>query len=73
MRRKVYEVDPLTCPQCRRTMRFISFLDDLLGEGCILNHLKLNFVAETPALPLRNSRSPPYNIDYESLFIFFLT
>jgi len=27
LRQKIYEVDPLTCPQCKGTMKIISFID----------------------------------------------
>ena len=48
MIRKVFEVDPLTCPQCGGQMRIISFLTDYAVVDRIINHLKLSFVAERP-------------------------
>ena len=46
MIRKVFEVDPMLCPQCGGQMRIISFLTDYAVVGRIINHLKLTFVAE---------------------------
>jgi ribosomal protein S27E len=51
MIRKVYEVNPLTCPQCRGEMRIIAFLTDYAVVDRIINHLKLTFVAERPPPP----------------------
>jgi hypothetical protein len=49
MIRKVYEVNPLTCPQCGGQMRIIAFLTDYAVVDRIINHLKLTFVAERPS------------------------
>jgi len=51
MIRKVYEVDPLVCPQCGGTMSVISFLTDFSVVDCIIDHLKLTFVADKPPPP----------------------
>ena len=51
MIRKVYEVDPLLCPQCGGQMKIISFLTDYTVVDKIINHLKLTFVAERPPPP----------------------
>ena len=51
MIRKVYEVDPLLCPQCRATMKVISFITEYSVVDRIINHLKLSFVAERPPPP----------------------
>jgi len=51
MIRKVYEVDPLLCPQCGGTMRIIAFLTDHAVVDRIINHLKLTFVADRPPPP----------------------
>ncbi len=45
---KVYEVDPLLCPQCGGTMKIISFLSDYAVVDKIIKHLKLTFVVERP-------------------------
>ncbi|MEA2005246.1 MAG: transposase [Acidobacteriota bacterium] len=51
MIRKVFEVDPLVCPQCGGQMRIISFITDYAVVDRIINHLKLTFVAERPPPP----------------------
>ncbi|MCJ7581631.1 MAG: hypothetical protein MUP98_13975 [Candidatus Aminicenantes bacterium] len=51
MIRKVYEVDPLTCPKCQGRMRIIAFLIDYAAVDRIINHLKLTFLAERPPPP----------------------
>jgi transposase len=48
MIRKVYEVDPLVCPQCGGMMKVIAFLTDYSVVDRIINHLKLTFVAAKP-------------------------
>jgi hypothetical protein len=59
MIRKVYEVDPLRCPQCQGQMRIIAFLTVCALVDRIIKHLKLTFVAERP---------PPPHIVYQELF-----
>jgi len=51
MIRKVFEVDPLVCPQCGGTMKVIAFIMDYAVVDRIINHLKLTFVAERPPPP----------------------
>jgi hypothetical protein len=51
MIRKVYEVDPMLCPQCGGMMKVISFLTDYAVVDRIIDHLKLTFVAERPPPP----------------------
>jgi len=51
MIRKVYEADPLLCPQCGSQMRIIAFLTDHAVVDRIIDHLKLTFVAERPPPP----------------------
>jgi hypothetical protein len=48
MIRKVYEVDPMVCPQCGSTMKVIAFLTDYSVVDRIIDHLKLTFVADKP-------------------------
>ena len=43
MIRKVYEVDPMVCPQCGGQMRIIAFLTDSAVVDRIIEHLKLTF------------------------------
>jgi len=56
MIRKVFEVDPLVCPQCGGQMRIISFITDYAVVDRIIHHLKLTFVAERPPPPHLVSR-----------------
>ena len=51
MIRKVYEVDPLVCPQCGGTMKIIAFLTDTAVVDRIINHLNLTFIASKPPPP----------------------
>jgi len=51
MIRKVYEVDPMVCPQCGGQMKVIAFLTDYAVVDRIIDHLKLTFVAERPPPP----------------------
>jgi len=48
MIRKVFEVDPLTCPKCGGIVKVISFLADYAVVDRIIIHLKLSFVEERP-------------------------
>jgi len=60
MIRKVYEVNPLTCPQCGGTMKVIAFITDFPVVDRIIDHLKLTFVADRP---------PPPHIAYQELLM----
>jgi hypothetical protein len=60
MIRKVYEVDPMLCPQCGGTMKVIAFLTDYAVVDRIIDHLKLTFVAERP---------PPPQIAYQEVLL----
>jgi hypothetical protein len=51
MIKKVYQIDPLTCPQCGGRMRIISFIEDHKVIDKIIAHLKLTFHAERPPPP----------------------
>jgi len=51
MIRKVYETDPLICPNCQGQMRIIAFITDYPVVDRIINHLKLTFVADKPPPP----------------------
>jgi len=46
--KKVYEIDPLICPQCGGRMTIISFIEDHKVIDKIIDHLKLTFIAERP-------------------------
>jgi len=48
MIRKVYEIDPMVCPQCGGQMKVVAFITDYQAVDRIIDHLKLRFVAEKP-------------------------
>ncbi len=48
MIRKVYEVDPMTCPKCGGAMKVVAFLTEPAVVDRIIDHLKLTFVAKKP-------------------------
>jgi hypothetical protein len=60
MIRKVYEVDPLVCPQCGGQMRIIAFLTDHAVVDRIIDHLKLTFIASKP---------PPASTAYQEFLV----
>ncbi len=60
MIRKVYEVDPMTCPRCGGTMKVIAFITDYAAVDRIIDRLKLTFVAEKP---------PPPQIAYQEVLM----
>lgn len=60
MIRKVYEVNPMVCPQCGGQMRVISFLTDYAVVDRIINHLKLSFIADRP---------PPAHLAFQELLM----
>jgi hypothetical protein len=51
MIRKVYETDPLLCPQCGGQMQIIAFIEDHKVIDKIIRHLKPTFHAERPPPP----------------------
>jgi len=51
MIKKVYEIDPLICPQCGGTMRIVSFIDDHKVIDKIIKHLNQTFKAARPPPP----------------------
>jgi hypothetical protein len=48
MIRKVYEIDPMVCPECGGTMKVVAFITNYPAVDRIIDHLKLRFVAEKP-------------------------
>jgi len=51
MVRKVYEVNPLLCPECGAEMKIITFIEDHKVVDKNIRHLKISFMAERPAHP----------------------
>jgi hypothetical protein len=60
MIRKVYEVNPMVCPQCGGQMKVIAFLTDHAVVDKIIDHLNLTLVAERP---------PPSQIAYPEVLM----
>lgn len=58
---KIYEVDPLTCPQCYGKMKVISVIEDQDVIKKILMHLGLWQVKPRP--PPRNAKSQPLSTE----------
>jgi hypothetical protein len=49
--RKVYEVDPLTCPTCGAQMKVIAFITNFAVIDKIIHHLGITFTAKRPPPP----------------------
>ncbi len=48
---KIYEVNPLLCPECGAEMKIITFIEDHKVIDKIVRHLKISFIAEAPSSP----------------------
>jgi hypothetical protein len=57
--RKVYLVDPLTCPKCGGRLRILSFIDNPCVIEKILPHLKIWHPPERPPPPRRSTTLEP--------------
>jgi hypothetical protein len=51
--RKVYEVDPLTCPGCGAQMKVIAFITNYAVIDKIIHHLGVTFTAKRPPPQVR--------------------
>jgi hypothetical protein len=51
--RRVYEVDPLTCPACGAGMMVVAFITDYPAIDRIIRHLGVTFAYERPPPPAR--------------------
>jgi hypothetical protein len=60
---KIYEVDPLICPKCRRTMRIISFIEDQDVVKTILKHLGLWLIRSRPPAKAHAPPAREYAVD----------
>ena len=63
MIRKIYDVDPLTCPKCQGRIRIISFIENLELIKKILKHLDLWDLRARP--PPKKGRDQPTDVLYE--------
>lgn len=59
---RVYEVDPLKCPQCGARMNIIAFIQEREEIIRILRHLQMWPIAY-PNPPVVDARASPFNID----------
>jgi hypothetical protein len=51
--RKVYEVDPLTCPTCGAEMKVIAFITNYAVIDRTIHHLGITFTCKRPPPPAR--------------------
>jgi hypothetical protein len=51
--RKVYQVDPLTCPACGAQMKVIAFITNYAVIDKIIHHLGVTFTHQRPPPPAR--------------------
>ena len=58
---KVYEIEPLECPNCSFTMRIIALIDDADAVERILRHLKMCGPIPEPITPA--GPDPPWPKD----------
>jgi len=59
---RIYEVLPLICPRCKRTMKIISFIEDKETIGKILNSLN-EPVGPPRVFPARGPPEMEFNYD----------
>lgn len=59
---KIYETDPLNCPNCKGTMRILAFIEEEVVIRKILDHLGL---WDVPKRQPKQGRWPPVTIDVE--------
>ena len=57
--RKIYLIDPMTCPKCGGRLRILSFIDNPCVIKKILRHLKLWIPPERPPPPRRSTTLEP--------------
>ncbi|MBM3292400.1 hypothetical protein FJY84_06945 [Candidatus Bathyarchaeota archaeon] len=58
--KKIYEVDPLTCPKCKGQMRIIAFIEDYKVIRKILDWLGID--------EFKRDRPPPKRLSVIDLF-----
>jgi len=57
---KIYEIDPLACPNCGGTMRILAFIEEAAVIRKILEHLGL---WDVPKRQPKQGRSPPVTVE----------
>lgn len=63
---RIYEIFPLSCPDCGGQMRIIAFIEDIEPVQRILNHIG----EPTEAPPIHPARSPPIEWDFDQTGVF---
>jgi hypothetical protein len=61
---KIYNVDPLLCPECSGEMRIISFIEDELTIKKILKHLNL-WLPDNKSPPKKNHKLTTTTSDFD--------
>jgi hypothetical protein len=64
---KIYEIDPLTCPNCGGTMRILAFIEEAAVIRKILDHLGL---WDVPKRQPKRGREPPVIAVEEPLLVY---
>ena len=64
---KIYEIDPLTCPNCGGTMRVLAFIEEAAVIRKILDHLGL---WDVPKRQPKRGREPPVVAVEDALLVY---
>jgi hypothetical protein len=64
---KVYETDPLNCPNCKGVMRILVFIEDAPVIRRILDHLGL---WDIPKRQTQRGREPPVTAAEDTLLVY---
>jgi hypothetical protein len=64
---KIYEIDPLTCPNCGGTMRVLAFIEEAAAIRKILDHLGL---WDIPKRQPKRGREPPVIAVEDALVVY---
>jgi hypothetical protein len=64
---KIYEIDPLTCPNCGGTMRILAFIEEATVIRKILDHLGL---WDVPKRQPKRGREPPVIAVEDALLVY---
>lgn len=68
MVRKVYEIDPMVCPQCGGRMKVVAFLAEQAVVDRIIDHLKLAFKGERHPPPEMAAQELIMAADYSTAY-----
>ena len=65
--RKIYEIDPLTCPKCNGTIRILALIEEAAVIRKILDHLEL---WDVPKRQPKRGREPPVIAVEDALLVY---